>query len=619
MATPYELAQSGLNAFQANAEFKGYDIYFLSGIVEGLNERRRFIHSAGVISRCSVTKDGFFDPTSLDLGWEIDLIKDVIQPSQFGDNASFVGSGLDTVGAIGSGVFLSKRLINILRYYTVETSFAALSTVNNDYLAYGEKLYRLSDLILPNVGDSRYFGQVYRTFNTNTTQHYPCGDPHGGSNEQFSNPKIATNKNVVNVYANPDTGNDPSQGNNKAFYDFGTDLNNNRGSGYVGNGDVEIMRAIKEERVSKLNWPVVHYQGDLVGPKVLSNMDLTLTYPQNDNTNWALWTNKKKLFKFEEDFYTANSIPTDFIFTNEYVSEVFPQTNISGGNVFMGIREHFQEIISAISKIKYFEVQISFAPSAFGENPLITDVSDTERLNNGNYGECKYTANPGCVDFTCSFSAGPACCSNEFPPVIHPQLECGDCGAYKCAPDACLPPPVVSFTKTISEFSDPFGGPSPVYYTKSSDSASDQQGGGFGFLVSDGCPINTGATTRKEQMRRKRLIYDFAFTGSMAIAYRLDEFTTTTCIGFAPCAGSAVSKTEYQTDVINFPDGASTNGLNGAILSDYTAPLPDAKSPYQNCLFKCLPSRNGGGGQVQEYRQYIGHLALAMPSFIMIT
>lgn len=608
----YKLAQQRIQDFQSNSEFKDYDIYFVSGVLEGLNERRRFIKNANVVTRCSFTKDGLLDTTSLDLGWEIDLIEDIFKNSIAGDDNSFVGS--DHNLNIQSGVFLSMRLLNMFRYYTVETSFGALTTFDG-FLTNPALTYDLGSQLLPPTIDNKYFGQMYRTYNSNTSRHYPCAESNGGDPALLANPKISTRTNAVDVYANPLVREDAKQPVHGTFYNEPSDLAVASASGYPGNGDLGILRAIDQVRNNPTEWPVKDFQGVLVPQKIISDFNDEV-YPP-DNT-WALWTNKRELFSFEQKFYHEKGVPTSFILRNEYFSSVFPVTEQPSGHAFLGIREFFAELIDAIGKMAYFGIRMQHLAVTEGENPLTVDLYGDSASASSNFGSCDYAPGPcdGHTTFFCDFTSGPKCCSALYPSRIFPQLQCGDCGAYKCAPDGCLGPSIDVVTQTVSLFVNPFPDtPDPIYYTKTSAARGDFQGS----TVFGGCPINTLATNGSETMRAKRIVFNYAFTGRAIQPYRRDRFTTTTCDGFAVsdgCVAGVDSLVDYANVTYTFPAAASNNGHGGASVTDTTP--NQVIPPYNNCTHTCLPGSVGGGGRTLDYRQYASPIAVAIPTFLMI-
>jgi len=620
----YILAQSRLSDFQANvgsetdSEFRNYDLYFLSGIIEGLNERRSFIKNAGVVTRCSFKADGTSDNTLLDLGWEIDLIEDVIKPSIAGSitgnehGIGFVGS--DHINHVQSGTFLSMRLLNIMRYYIVETSMGALTTFD-DFLSNANDTYDLGTHLLPNLNDDRFSGQMYRTYNSNTNRHYPCANSAGGSVELLTNPKINTSTNSVDVYASPLIRQDLENPDHSKFYDEETDLLSFNGSGYPGNGDLGLLRAIDAPLVNRDKWPVFEYKGQLVEPKTISAKTSETWPPGDTSTSWGQWTNKKELFKFEADFYTSKGVPTGFLVRNEYFSQIFPVTQQSSGHAFKAIREHFLEMISVIKEMKYFGIMLAHRSTTSGENPLTIDVSTQEGNGLSSWGGCIHSpgvcCGAGCGPFFCVLDSGPVCCNPG--PFFITNLQCGDCGITPCSPDACVGP---SFsgppTVTVSTFSNPFPDTrDPIYYTKTSHSTSDAQTSIFG-----GCPVATLVNRGSERMRSKRIVFNYGFTGYAIQPYRIEKFTTDTCTEFGcGIAGvtSAVSFTNIQYD---FPGSASVNDVGGAHVADFTD--NNAVSQYDNCTFQCLPSLVGGAGQVLDYRQLFGEIAVAVPTFNMI-
>lgn len=614
----YILAQKRLADFKANTpnldaaldgitDFTDYDVYLVSGIVEGLNERRRFIKNGQVITRCTFNTAGLIDKTSQDLAWEIDLVEDILKPSIAGDGESYVGGEFNDF--VQSGTLLSMRLLNMIRYHVIETSMGCLSTRNNFLLA-ASGTYELGRILLPPTLDNRIFGQMYRTFNTNTDRHYPCANG-GGSIDQ--NGRANTRTNSVDAYANPASGSDPTQTSHPTFYDEAGDLQNFNASGYPGNGDIELLRAIKTSNTSKINWPVQNFQGQLVKPKTISSFN-SETYPSDDST-WQLWTNKTELFDFEADFYNANGIASDFFFNNEYLSSKFPVTANPSGNAFLSIREHFLEIITAIEHLKYFGVLINHTTAVPNANPLTTDTTSISAQGASKFDGCIYNASPcgGGTHSICTAGGGPPCCSQY--PQTYDGL-CNDCGIALCASYGCVAPSVTSSQTTTGLFINDFPGvvPDPLYYTASADSSEDTQG-----IIFGGCPILSLRGTSKARMRTKRIVYDYAFTGTLIISYK--TLTTQSDIfngfGLNGHSNSTQSSTLYNNQEYAFPISASTLGLNGATEPDFTN--NSSSAAFGNCTNTCIPSPGfGGASQNKDYRQYPGFIAVAVPTFIMI-
>ena len=439
------IAKNRLSSFLSDPlEFRDYDIYFLSGIVEGLNERRRFMGKYNTHTRGSEVSEGGPNYADFDIKYPLDLTKDILIPSMAGERSGFAGTKVKAFAAQGSGTLLSMRLINMLRYYVVETSAGA----------YFGELHFEDTRVLKCMTDFRRRASVYDCGDAQMDGHYPVmngwrdgmwlyDNSIGGEPSGYS-----TSSNKVDVLADPAMITNTDIVGHTSFYKHTSDLQSNKGSGYPGNGSIRICQEIGISPIDPVNFPI-GFSGNILTPKEYSHTWGTKTFPR-DASNWYQWTNKYELFPYEKVIEESGS-PYDFVKNGEYVARHFPDVQNPTGNSFMGITLMFYEIIAAIKAMNRFLAFYSFGavgpyPMTLFEGGKIEDRGkgctwNAEYVGGGwtrctpnIYGACGleycveyYSSIGGCHPVTCSSSACPGAGPLVESPYMEYAPELNDC------------------------------------------------------------------------------------------------------------------------------------------------------------------------------------------------